>query len=286
VFYDVYKNLCQEKGVSVTKAATEIGLSKSHPTAWKKRGLTPNGDTLNKIAEYFGVSVDRLLGNFGALDPVLPANMQGANLNGAKVDKDFLDYMLHKFSSLDRNTVEYVTTRNNLLNIAKSSGLGDRATKFFDNLERKEKRIAISDTLSSDYIPYVRGRRFPILGSVPAGVPILAAENIEGYDFADVPEGDDYFFLHIKGNSMINAHIYDGDLVLVKMQNCAENGNIVVCLVNGDEATLKRFTQQNDMVILQPENPEYQPILVSCKDFETGYARIIGVAVEVKHRLL
>ncbi|SMC38059.1 repressor LexA [Papillibacter cinnamivorans DSM 12816] len=137
----------------------------------------------------------------------------------------------------------------------------------------------------SNAIPYVRGRRLPILGSIPAGVPILAVENIEGYDYADVPEGENYFFLRVKGDSMINAHIFDGDLVLVKAQDCAESGNIVVCVVNGDEATLKRFTKQGNMVILQPENSAHQPILVSCKDFDNGFAHIVGIAKEVKHKL-
>lgn len=63
VFYDTFKALCDKNGVSCKKAVLEMGLSNSLPTAWKKRGLTPKGDTLNKIADYFDVSVDYLLGN-------------------------------------------------------------------------------------------------------------------------------------------------------------------------------------------------------------------------------
>lgn len=140
--------------------------------------------------------------------------------------------------------------------------------------------------LPPDAIPYVRGRRLPILGTIPAGVPVLADEDIEGYDYADVPEGEDYFFLRVRGYSMINAGISPGDLVLIKVQSCADNGQIVACRVNGDESTLKRFKQQGDTVILMPENSAYEPIIVSCADFESGYASIIGVAVEVKRRLL
>ena len=62
MFYDVFKALCDEKGVSCKKAALEIGLSNSIPTAWKKRGITPKGDTLEKIADYFHVTTDYLLG--------------------------------------------------------------------------------------------------------------------------------------------------------------------------------------------------------------------------------
>lgn len=63
VFYDLYLELCKERNVSPTRAAIEMGISKATPTTWKKRGLTPQGETLNKIAAYFGVSTDYLLGN-------------------------------------------------------------------------------------------------------------------------------------------------------------------------------------------------------------------------------
>jgi repressor LexA len=135
-------------------------------------------------------------------------------------------------------------------------------------------------------IPYVRGRRIPIIGSIPAGTPVLAQGDIEGYDYADVPEGEDYFFLRVNGDSMINAGIRPGDLVLIKQQSCADSGNIVACIVNGDEATLKRFYQKGDIVILQPGNAAYAPVIVPCKDFETGGARIIGVVTESKRKYL
>lgn len=134
-------------------------------------------------------------------------------------------------------------------------------------------------------IPYVQGVRIPIVGIIPAGSPVLAAENIEGYDFADVDNASDYFYLRVKGDSMINAGICDNDLVLVKQQSSAENGNIVVCLVNGDEATLKRFYRHGSTVLLQPENPAYAPLIVPCRDFDDGAARIIGLAKLVKHNL-
>lgn len=139
--------------------------------------------------------------------------------------------------------------------------------------------------LVPDAIPYKRGRKIPIVGTIPAGSPILAIENIEGYDLADVPEDREYFFLRVKGDSMVNANIFEGDLVLVEKCPCAENGQIVACIINGEEATLKRFYRQKDTVILQPETPAYPPIIVSCKDFDAGYARILGVVRELKRKL-
>jgi len=121
----------------------------------------------------------------------------------------------------------------------------------------------------------------PILGVIPAGVPILAEENVIGYLPVLVKNPEEYFALTVRGTSMINAGIPDGSLVLIHQQPVAENGQIVACRVNGDEATLKRFKQIGDTILLMPENPDYQPIIVKCSDFRSGYAEIIGVAKQV-----
>ena len=81
---------------------------------------------------------------------------------------------------------------------------------------------------------------------------------------------------------MIGAGIQSGDKVLIRQQSTAENGQIVACRLNGDEATLKRFRRQGDSVILLPENPNYEPRIIPMKDFENGDAGIIGVAIQIK----
>ena len=104
----------------------------------------------------------------------------------------------------------------------------------------------------------------PILGKVTAGTPILAVENIE--DTYPVPlelvEGHDVFMLKIQGESMIDAGILDGDLVLVKEQKSALNGDIVVALLE-DAATVKRFFKEKDKIRLQPENQFMEPIFTT-----------------------
>lgn len=103
----------------------------------------------------------------------------------------------------------------------------------------------------------------PIVGTVTAGQPILAVENIEGY-FPVPPEylhNKETFMLKVKGESMINAGIYDGDLVLVAQQPTASNSDIVVALVE-DSATVKRFYKEADHIRLQPENDFMDPIIV------------------------
>lgn len=103
----------------------------------------------------------------------------------------------------------------------------------------------------------------PIVGKVTAGLPILAEENIE--DSFPVPidfvGNADAFMLTVKGDSMINAGIFDGDYVIVRQQSVAKNGDIVVALLN-DEATVKTFYKEKDYFRLQPENPYLMPIIV------------------------
>jgi repressor LexA len=103
----------------------------------------------------------------------------------------------------------------------------------------------------------------PLVGRVAAGVPLLAEENIE--DSIEVPrffgEQDECFALRVTGSSMINAGILDGDVVVVKRQNHAVDGDIVVALID-DEATLKRFFLEEDQVRLQPENDSMEPIYI------------------------
>lgn len=132
---------------------------------------------------------------------------------------------------------------------------------------------------SNDIIP-ITGM-VPILSSIPAGVPVLALENIEGYLPVVVKNPEEYFAFRVHGTSMINAGIPDGALVLIHQQSTAENGQIVACRVNGEEATLKRFKQIGETVVLMPENPDFQPIVVKCSDFDRGSAEIIGVAKQI-----
>ncbi|MBP3686665.1 MAG: transcriptional repressor LexA [Clostridia bacterium] len=106
--------------------------------------------------------------------------------------------------------------------------------------------------------------RIPLLGKVTAGMPILAVQDVEDY----VPysggryPASEMFALRVSGTSMINAGILDKDIVIVHRTPVAENGDIIVALV-GDEATVKRVYWENNQVRLQPENPEFAPIIVS-----------------------
>jgi repressor LexA len=121
--------------------------------------------------------------------------------------------------------------------------------------------------------------KIPLVGRVAAGVPLLAEENIE--ESIDIPaflgERDGCFALRVEGTSMIKAGILDGDIVVVRQQANADDGDIVVAMLE-DEATLKRFFREADQVRLQPENDTMEPIL-------TRDPRIVGKVTGVLRRL-
>ncbi|ADL42358.1 transcriptional repressor, LexA family [Caldicellulosiruptor obsidiansis OB47] len=117
--------------------------------------------------------------------------------------------------------------------------------------------------------------QLPLVGKVTAGEPILAVENIEEtmtlpYDLVGT---EDAFLLRVRGDSMIEAGIYDNDIIIVRRQNVAENGDIVVALID-DEATVKRFYKEHDHIRLQPENKAMEPIIV--KDVKI-LGKVIGL---------
>ena len=109
-----------------------------------------------------------------------------------------------------------------------------------------------------------RGRSVPLVGRVTAGQPILAIENIE--DYLMLPQSmlgkDDLFCLRVQGESMIDIGILDGDIVVLRQQDSADNGDIVVAMTPDDEATLKRIFYEDGHVRLQPENTTMAPIIV------------------------
>lgn len=123
----------------------------------------------------------------------------------------------------------------------------------------------------------------PVVGEISAGVPIFADENIEEY--IPMPmnliKGKNNFIMKVKGDSMINAGIFNGDYIIVDKQNFAQNSKIVVALIDGESATVKRFfREKNNLIRLQPENETLEPLYVNVDSVEiigivTGVFRVI-----------
>lgn len=137
------------------------------------------------------------------------------------------------------------------------------------------------EKFGADIIDLSHMKRIPILGRIRAGMPIYAAENIEGYTLTDLNGGAEYFGLRVTGDSMNAARIHEGDIVIVRRQDIVENGQIAVVLIDGQDATLKRFNRDGDIVTLMPQstNPKNKALTYNLKN---SSVKILGLVVRVE----
>jgi repressor LexA len=170
--------------------------------------------------------------------------------------------------------------------IGEGLGLHSLATvhKHISNLANKGLlKRDYNRSRSIDVVP-MRGRpkqastpgTLPLLGRIAAGKPIEAVENPETISLSDFTRAKDVFVLQVRGESMQDEAILDGDYVLVEKAETAHNGDIVVALISGSDATLKRFYKEGDQVRLQPSNAAMQPIMVPAAQVRLQ-GRVIGV---------
>lgn len=222
-FGKTLKTLRNNRNISATKLSEDLNIHRGSLSNWETGRRTPDSEMLLKIANYFNVSVDYLLGND-------TNNTDDTDLFNLKGDVRFL------------------------------------------------KKVKDSDMI-----------KIPVLGAIRAGLPLYADENIIDYEYVHQEEllmGEETFFLEVKGDSMINARIYEGDRVRIRKQNHLDNnGDIMAVRVNGDEATLKRVYLQENGIALISENPKYAPMFYPASEIESGYVEIIGRAMEVKIKL-
>src|ERR1700721_2472342 len=173
--------------------------------------------------------------------------------------------------------------------IKEAMGLNSLATvhKHITNLEKKGLLTRdYNRSRSIDLLPprgklkqsmaVNTGMVLPLLGRIAAGRPIEAVENPETISLADFVRSKEVFVLEVRGDSMQDEHIMSGDYVLVEKAKTAHNGDIVVALVGGSDATLKRFYREGDNIRLQPSNANMQPIIVPAAAVEIQ-GRVIGV---------
>lgn len=202
-FSDRLRQLRTARDLSQMEFARQIKISKSSVNMYERGEREPGLETLEKIADYFNVDMDYLLG---------------------KSD---------------------VVNRSNWA------------------------------SLPANLIPFPTMGKVPLIGAIACGAPVLAQEHIE--DYVDMPShihAD--FALTCKGDSMINARIFDGDVVYIRQQETVENGQIAAVLID-NEATLKRVRLFEDHIALEPENPQYRPLVFWGE--EMNAIRILGKAV-------
>ena len=197
--------------------------------------------------------------------------------------KDVTVYQVSKATGIAASTF---TDWKNGRSTPKADKLARIAAFFGVGLDELLETESGVRSLETSYQTARARKMVPVIGVIRAGSPIVTDETLIGYEFADVDETEDYFYLEVCGDSMKNCGIVAGTYVLFRKQQYAENGEIVACLVDGESATVKRFSYDKKArkIVLSPENDDYAPIVLSPEDFETGKARILGIAVEAKTR--
>jgi repressor LexA len=197
---DKIKALCDGKGVSVKRFEEDCGFSNGYISAIRRQNSIPSADRLNKIAQYFGVSRDYLLGKETQTESV--------------------------------------------------------------------------------------GVMIPLLGRVAAGIPITAVENIIGQEeiSRNMAITGEFFALKIKGDSM-SHYIMDGDVVVVKQQNDAETGDIVIALINGHDGCCKKIRKLKTGIMLLSLNPSYEPMIFNHSEIDSTPVYILGKVVEIRRSI-
>ena len=139
------------------------------------------------------------------------------------------------------------------------------------------------DETNEESPPKKKGVKIPVLGRVAAGVPIEMIEDVLDYEeiTEDMAKHGEYFALKIKGDSM-TPRIWNSDVVIVRQQDDAENGDIVIATINGDDAVCKRLQKYNDGIALISLNPQYEPIYFKRDEIDEKPVRIIGKVVELR----
>lgn len=197
--------LRNEKGLSQMEFAKQVRLTKSSVNMYERCEREPSLETIERIADFFNVDLDYLLGK---------------------------SEFTNKYDWLHSGSAKNI-------------------------------------------IPMPEMRNIPLIGAIACGAPVLAEEHIEEY--ISIPKhihAD--FALTCQGDSMINARIFDGDIVYIRQQDTVENGEIAAVLIDG-EATLKRVQLYEDHISLEPENPQYRPLVYWGEEMNT--IRILGKAV-------
>ncbi len=187
------------------------------------------------------------------------------NMKLSKRQQDILDYIKKEVQA--KGYPPSVREIGEAVGLASSSTVHGHLARLESKglIRRDPTKPRAIEIMEDELVPKISAVNVPIIGKVTAGQPITAIENVEDYfplpDRYVAPD-EQVFMLEVMGDSMIEAGILDGDYVIVRQQQSANNGDIVVAMTEEDEATVKRFFKEKDYIRLQPENSTLEPIIV------------------------
>lgn len=164
-----------------------------------------------------------------------------------------------------------------------ASVLSTTTAYLYDGKEEVEKDIPAppDSPYGAGFAPVSSLKKIPVKGLIRAGSPICANEEILGYTYVDVNDPENYFALRVTGDSMNAARIYDGDVVICRMQDYVENGQIAVVLIDNEDATVKRFYSEGNLIRLEPQstNPNNHTIIINTAERQF---KVLGRVIKVE----
>lgn len=248
-FANRLKSLRQEKGLSLRELAEMCETSKSAIGMYERGERRPKYETLEALADIFNVDMDYLLGKSDTRNKMTARQSSEENPWELELCDTFQELDIDDQIKVVQQVKAYVKDRSVIL----------------------------------DVYP-IKTKRLPLLGNVACGEPKYADEQLEAYVSAD-DDIDADFCLRAKGDSMINARIFDGDILFVKCQEEVDDGDIAVVLID-DETTVKRFyhDKENDIITLVPENPTYKPMRYA--GTKLSEIRVLGKVIQGQYNII
>lgn len=282
MFFEIFLELCQKRGKSPSAVAKDLKIASGTVTEWKK-GRIPQNATLLKLADYFGASVDYLLGKEDAdaddVDKTFWKNFSNLCLQKGKTPNAVGAELGCSSTSINSWKKGSIPKWGVLYKMAEYFGVSIKTllnSAEMDDLPNEPPQKLI-DLNSGDV------RMIPLFESVSAGFGALAFDDIVDYVPLYIPnqaEADDTICIKVKGNSM-SPRIEDGDIVQVRKTQSIDNGSIAVVTVD-DEGLLKRVTYGEKWMELRSINPMYKPMRFNSEDLQR--VRVVGVVVKIiKH---
>lgn len=203
------------------------------------------------------------------------------------MNTEFIEFLKEQIGSKTLGQIEIQSgvPRSNISKILK----GIRNTPKPETLKKLAKALPCTYEELMEKAGYTKQRiKIPVLGVIPAGIPIEAVEDVLDYEeiSEDMAKRGEYFALKVRGDSMLPT-IKNGDVVIIRQQDDAESGKICVVMVNGDDATLKEIKKETNGIWILPHNPnsDFKPTFYSNKEVIEKPVRILGVAVEIRRSL-
>lgn len=281
IFTSNLNNLLYQNGKTQLELAKYMGVSNTTVNNWSKGYNTPRMDKIDKICAFFNVQREDLL------------TEQRISMSDEKQKKIFsknLNSYLEKYQKTQCEVAESIGVSPQTFNtwcqgialprMGKLQRLADYFHIEKSNLIDEHSEAKASN---SSRTPAINGVRIPVLGRVAAGIPINAVEEI--LDWEEIPEDmarqGEFFGLSIRGDSM-SPRIMNGDVVIVRRQDDADTGDIVIAIVNGDDGCCKKLKKHPDGITLISLNPAYSPMVFTKTEIDDVPVRIIGKVVELR----